>query len=98
MESPWSYAYAGRLDRLAEVVTATKTYSFSPGRGGICGNIDSGGEAGKVNDLVTPHIIVPAAMRLSLNLISGSFAKMGLHDQDGMCGRRWACTQSRGSQ
>ena len=42
------YAYAGRLDRLAEVVTATKAYSFSPGRGGICGNIDSGGEAGEL--------------------------------------------------
>lgn len=46
MESPWTWAYAGRLDRLAEVITATKTYSFSPGRGGVCGNLDSGGEAG----------------------------------------------------
>lgn len=57
MEAPWTYAYTGRLDRLAEVVTATKTYSFSPGRGGICGNIDSGGEAGKAHasQLVTPH-------------------------------------------
>ena len=57
MEAPWSYAYTGRLDRLAEVVTATKTYSFSPGRGGICGNIDSGGEAGetRANKLLMPH-------------------------------------------
>ena len=46
MEAPMTYAYAGRLDRLAEVITACKTYSFSPGRGGVCGNLDSGGEAG----------------------------------------------------
>ena len=46
MEAPMTFAYAGRLDRLAEVITACKTYSFSPGRGGVCGNLDSGGEAG----------------------------------------------------
>eukprot|EP01043_Picozoa_sp_COSAG02_P059125 COSAG02_NODE_7476_length_2995_cov_1.921271_4_plen_131_part_00 len=58
METPWTYAYAGRLDRLAEVVTATKTYSFSPGRGGICGNIDSGGEAGKASvDALSRHLL-----------------------------------------
>jgi putative alpha-1,2-mannosidase len=44
MDAPMSYAYAGRLDRLAEVITACKTYSFAPGRGGVCGNLDSGGE------------------------------------------------------
>ena len=38
-------ALAGRTDRLQEVVTAVKTFSFSPGRGGLAGNDDSGGEA-----------------------------------------------------
>ena len=33
------------MDRLAEVMFSIKTYSFSPGRGGVAGNIDSGGEA-----------------------------------------------------
>jgi putative alpha-1,2-mannosidase len=44
MESPYSYLYAGRPDRLAEVIFAVKTYSFSPGRGGLAGNNDSGAE------------------------------------------------------
>ena len=35
----------GRADRLQEVVTAVKAYSFAPGRGGLAGNDDSGGEA-----------------------------------------------------
>ena len=46
MVSPYSYAYVGRPDRIAEVVFGVKTYSFSPGRGGVAGNIDSGGECG----------------------------------------------------
>ena len=45
METPYSYAYAGRADRVQEVVTAVKTYSYAPGRGGLAGNDDSGGEA-----------------------------------------------------
>ena len=44
METPYSYAYAGRADRVQEVVTAVKTYSYAPGRGGLAGNDDSGGE------------------------------------------------------
>ena len=45
METPYSYAYAGRADRVQDVVTAVKTFSFAPGRGGLAGNDDSGGEA-----------------------------------------------------
>jgi len=45
METPFSFAYVGRFDRLAEVVTAVKLTSFSPGRGGLAGNDDSGGES-----------------------------------------------------
>ena len=45
METPFAYAYAGRADRVQEVVTAVKTYSFAAGRGGLAGNDDSGGEA-----------------------------------------------------
>ena len=45
METPYTYAYAGRADRVQEVVTAVKTYSYGPGRGGLAGNDDSGGEA-----------------------------------------------------
>lgn len=45
METPYTYAYAGRADRVQEVVNAVKTYSYAPGRGGLAGNDDSGGEA-----------------------------------------------------
>ena len=45
MEAPYSYAYAGRADRVQDVVNAIKTYSFAPGRGGLAGNDDSGGES-----------------------------------------------------
>jgi putative alpha-1,2-mannosidase len=37
--------YAGRPDRLAEVIFGVKTYSFAPGRGGLAGNNDSGAES-----------------------------------------------------
>ena len=42
MESPWSYQYAGRPDRVADVVHAVLTQQFGPGRGGLPGNDDSG--------------------------------------------------------
>ena len=45
METPYTYAYARRADRVQEVVRAVKAYSFAPGRGGLVGNDDSGGEA-----------------------------------------------------
>jgi putative alpha-1,2-mannosidase len=45
METPYSYAWAGRADRVQQVVDAVKTYSYAPGRGGLAGNDDSGGEA-----------------------------------------------------
>ncbi len=43
MESPYAYFYAGRHDRLCEVIDAGLTYMFTTGRGGIPGNNDSGG-------------------------------------------------------
>jgi predicted alpha-1,2-mannosidase len=43
MEAPWSYHYAGRPDRTAEVVHAALTWQFGTGPGGLAGNDDSGG-------------------------------------------------------
>ncbi len=43
METPFSYLYAGRHDRAAEIVRAGMRYMFAPGRGGAPGNVDSGG-------------------------------------------------------
>ncbi|WP_353810274.1 glycoside hydrolase domain-containing protein [Agromyces sp. SYSU T00194] len=43
MEAPWSYHYAGRPDRTAEVVHAIVQQQFGTGRGGLPGNDDSGG-------------------------------------------------------
>lgn len=43
MEAPYAYWYAGRHDRLCEVIDAGLTYMFTAGRGGIPGNNDSGG-------------------------------------------------------
>jgi putative alpha-1,2-mannosidase len=43
MEAPWSYHYAGRPDRTAEVVHAPVHGQFGTGRGGLPGNDDSGG-------------------------------------------------------
>lgn len=43
METPYVYHYAGRHDRLTEVIDASLTYMFTTGRGGLPGNNDSGG-------------------------------------------------------
>ena len=43
MESPWTYYYAGRPDRTAEVVHGIVNNQFGTGRGGLPGNDDSGG-------------------------------------------------------
>ena len=43
MESPYVYHFAGRHDRLSEVIHAGLTYMFVEGRGGVPGNNDSGG-------------------------------------------------------
>ena len=43
METPYTYIFAGRPDKTAEVVRAICTYQFSTGRGGLPGNDDSGG-------------------------------------------------------
>lgn len=43
METPYAYYYAGRHDRVCEVVAAGTEYMFCEGRGGIPGNNDSGG-------------------------------------------------------
>lgn len=43
MEAPAAYYYAGRHDRLCEVVSAGIKQMFSDGRGGLPGNDDSGG-------------------------------------------------------
>ena len=45
MTSFASYVYAGRADRMQEVLHAAKAYSFGLGRGGLAGNDDSGGES-----------------------------------------------------
>lgn len=41
-EAPWSYIYAGRQDRTAEIVRGGLEYMFTTGRGGIPGNNDTG--------------------------------------------------------
>ena len=43
METPYVYHYAGRHDRLTDVIDASLTYMFTTGRGGLPGNNDSGG-------------------------------------------------------
>ena len=43
METPYTYIYAGRPDRTAEVVRAALKYQYTTGRGGLPGNDDSGG-------------------------------------------------------
>lgn len=42
LEAPFAYLYAGRHDRLCEILRAGMTRMFAPGRGGIPGNNDSG--------------------------------------------------------
>ena len=41
-EAPFSYIYAGRPDRTAEIIRSGMKYMFTTGRGGIPGNNDSG--------------------------------------------------------
>jgi predicted alpha-1,2-mannosidase len=43
MEAPWTYHYAGRPDRTAEIVHNIVHQQFGTGRGGLPGNDDSGG-------------------------------------------------------
>ncbi|GHV87313.1 alpha-1 2-mannosidase [Spirochaetia bacterium] len=43
MEAPYAYIYARRHDRTAEICRRGMEAMFAPGRGGICGNDDSGG-------------------------------------------------------
>jgi putative alpha-1,2-mannosidase len=43
MEAPYAYIHAGRHDRTAEICRLGMDAMFAPGRGGICGNDDSGG-------------------------------------------------------
>ena len=43
MESPYVYHFAGRHDRLSEVIDGGLTCMFTTGRGGLPGNNDSGG-------------------------------------------------------
>ncbi len=43
MEAPYAYIYAGRHDRLCEIVHECVSRSFGLGRGGLPGNNDSGG-------------------------------------------------------
>ena len=43
METPYTYIYAGRHDRTAEICRLGMESMFGTGRGGICGNDDSGG-------------------------------------------------------
>lgn len=43
MESPYSYLYAGRHDRTADIVQRVMRQRFGRGRGGLPGNEDSGG-------------------------------------------------------
>ena len=42
MEAPYAYSFAGRHDRVCEVLSAAKKYMFTLGRGGLPGNNDSG--------------------------------------------------------
>ena len=43
MEAPYVYHFAGRHDRLSEVIDGGLRYMFTTGRGGLPGNNDSGG-------------------------------------------------------
>lgn len=42
LESPFVYLYAGRHDRLCEVVSGIQKYMFAKGKGGLPGNNDTG--------------------------------------------------------
>jgi predicted alpha-1,2-mannosidase len=43
MEAPAAYYYAGRYDRMCDVINAGLDYMYAEGRGGLPGNNDSGG-------------------------------------------------------
>ncbi len=43
METPYTYVFAGRHDRTAEILRAIMTFQFAVGDGGLPGNEDSGG-------------------------------------------------------
>lgn len=43
METPYTYHYVERHDRISEIIDSMHKYSFTKGRGGIPGNNDSGG-------------------------------------------------------
>lgn len=43
LEVPYAYIYAGRHDRLCEIIHACVTESYKTGKGGLPGNNDSGG-------------------------------------------------------
>lgn len=43
IEAPAAYYYAGRYDKMCEVISAGLDFMFSDGRGGLPGNNDSGG-------------------------------------------------------
>ena len=43
LEAPYAYIYAGRHDRLCEIIHACVTDSYKTGKGGLPGNNDSGG-------------------------------------------------------
>ena len=43
METPYTYNFAGRPERTADVIRHIRDYMFTTGRGGLPGNDDSGG-------------------------------------------------------
>ena len=43
MEAPYAYIYAGRHDRLCDIIHGCITQSYTTGKGGLPGNNDSGG-------------------------------------------------------
>lgn len=43
IETPYAYIYAGKHERTAEICRHGLKYMYSTGRGGLCGNDDSGG-------------------------------------------------------
>ena len=43
MEAPYTYIWAGRHDRTAEIVRSTMKYQYTTGPGGLPGNDDTGG-------------------------------------------------------
>eukprot|EP01052_Picozoa_sp_SAG31_P052933 SAG31_NODE_13316_length_878_cov_0.612323_2_plen_104_part_00 len=101
MVAPYSYAYVGRPDRIAEVVFGVKTYSFSPGRGGVS-------EVCPWLILCTSSELHPgfdayrSAQLYHIDLCAFHDRWLGISTQvasvDGMYGVRWDCTQSQASR